>query len=133
MDLRRCVVAGYKLVTRFGKGLLHLAREFFLHQNVVGVVGGDCEDGHAIVREWLDERKKDSCLGEREWSFELEAYPSRAGGDFFRYVFYRADNGEFVGSAGNRGELTYCGPGGEGCVWNQTHNHVEVGHCEEFE
>src|ERR1700687_2208609 len=99
-----------------------LAEEFdyashvlFLDENVVRVIGGDGEDGDAVAGERLDEREQDSSLREQEWAFELQACPARAGADTFRNVAGRADDGKFVGGAGDRRELTARGPGGDGC------------------
>src|ERR1022692_3149362 len=73
---------GFVTPPEFVAGLLQRvdrrSREFFLHQNVIRVKSRDGEDGDAVARQRLDEGEQDSCLGEGERAFQLQADPARA-------------------------------------------------------
>ena len=113
--------------------LIARSRKFFLDQHVIRVVGGDGEDRDAVVGERFDERKQDSGLRERERAFELEADPAVRGLHIRGKVVRRADDGEFVGGAGDRGEVAFRGPVGDGSAGSEADDGVAAGEPAEFE
>jgi hypothetical protein len=108
------------------------AHVFFLDEDIVGVVGADGEDGDTVAGKRLDEGEQDSGLRKQEWAFELEARPAWTGGDIFGKNAGWADDGEFVGGAGDGGEVA-SDPVGRGSIGGEAEDGVGAGESAEFE
>ena len=82
---------------------------FFWDQHVVGVESRNGEDWNGVVRQRLDEGKQHSGLREGERAFEFQADPAVGRVNIRRKIGGGADDGEFVGGAGDGGEVTLGG------------------------
>ena len=123
-----------KFVPGISQGVYGFSRELLLDQHIIRVIGRDDEDGDAIARNWLDEGEQDSGLGESGRAFEFQADPVVQRVYVRRKIVGRADDGEFVGGSGDRGEDAPCGPLGNVRVGGEAHNRIRAtGKPAEFE
>src|ERR1700687_6289500 len=69
--------SGNQLVARSPQSVKRNRRMLFLDQDVVGVERGDRKDGHAALRQWIEERGQHTCQCERKRPLQFEAGPRR--------------------------------------------------------
>lgn len=101
---------GQKFVAGVAEHVQGLGQEAFFDQDVIGVIGGDGEDGDGVGTERSDERGENSGLGKSEWTLEFEADPSGVGFDSGGDAGLRADNREFLVGVCDRKKMSV-GPG----------------------
>lgn len=105
---------------------------FLRDKNVISVEGRDGEDGNAVLRERLDEGEEDPSLRKGKWAFEFEADPKQCGKVIFRDIFCRADDGKFIGCAGDGGESALCRPSGNRGIGRLAKDYEEAGEFSIF-
>jgi len=87
-----------------------------LHEDVVGVEGGDGENADGGIGEGPGDGFEDAGERELEWAFDLEGAPIVVAGNVRRDEVAGGDDAEFVGSFSDGIEVATAGPGGDGGV-----------------